>query len=214
MPHSIQGCPDMVVDIERMFVNEAPDAPVAITPAGEIIFWNKSASEIFGFSAEEVKGKSLLELTVPVKLIEEAKQAIQQVMKTGFVVYESFRNRRDGSQLHVNISAKAVRDSHGNVEFIAVSKKDITHLRVLREASLVESQFGKFLESTPDAIVIVNGTGHIVLINTHGEKLFGHDRSELIGQNVEMLLPKKYRGTKPIDTHEFIRVVTTMGSKE
>src|SRR6185295_11231379 len=62
----------------------------------------------------------------------------------------------------------------------------------LRDAKLVQTRFGSLLESTPDAIVMVNVTGRIVLVNSQAEKVFGYLRVELLGQPVETLLPKRF----------------------
>lgn len=53
------------------------------------------------------------------------------------------------------------------------------------------------LEVLPDAIVLVDRTGRIVMVNTHAEQLFGYDRRELIGQPVEILVPERVRATHP-----------------
>jgi PAS domain S-box-containing protein len=60
-----------------------------------------------------------------------------------------------------------------------------------------EEKFRQLLESAPDAIVIIDVRGEIVLINAQAEGLFGYSRRELLGQTVEMLIPSAYRGRHP-----------------
>jgi PAS domain S-box-containing protein len=55
------------------------------------------------------------------------------------------------------------------------------------------SRFEALLDSAPDAIVLVDPHGRITLVNRRTEELFGYDRSELLGQEVELLVPKRLR---------------------
>src|ERR1041385_1170484 len=57
-----------------------------------------------------------------------------------------------------------------------------------------ESRFRKLLEAAPDAILEVNPDGQIMLLNEAAERIFGYSRGELLGQNVEMLVPAAMRG--------------------
>lgn len=69
-----------------------------------------------------------------------------------------------------------------------VVTQDITERRGAAEV------FRGLLQSAPDAVVIANQVGKIILVNTQTEKLFGYQTDELIGQNVDMLVPKRFRG--------------------
>ena len=167
--------------------DETPDAIIAIAPDGRIIHWNRAAETIFGFSRAEALGEKI-EMIAAADHVDDDGQDLS--------VYESVRRHKNGSLVHVSVSSKALRDADGRLRYLLSTQKDVTHLKVMRDAKLVEAKFRDLLESTPDAIVIVNVTGRIVLVNSRAERLFGHVRSELIGAAVEMLLPVRFRAAQ------------------
>jgi PAS domain S-box-containing protein len=178
---------------QRLIVEASLDALVAISPDGKVLFWNPGAERIFGYSAHEAVGQQLNELIVPRDRVKESEEALKKAHSTGSAVFESIRRCKDGSLVYVDVSTKAVHDDKGRVQFFSVSKKDVTYFKVLRDAKVLETRFRGLLDSTPDAIVIINNTGRIVLINKQGETLFRYTREELVGQPIELLLPKRYR---------------------
>lgn len=68
-----------------------------------------------------------------------------------------------------------------------------------------ESRFRSVVEAVPNGIVMVDGSGAIVLVNALTERLFGYNRNELIGEKVETLLPIEARERHPFDRENYFK---------
>src|SRR5438445_3749232 len=98
---------------------------------------------------------------------------------------ELFGLRKDGTEFPVEISLSPLETEDGMLVSSAI--RDIT------ERKRAEEKFRALLESAPDAMVIVDERGSIVLVNAQTERLFGYQRGELLGQPAELLIPERYR---------------------
>lgn len=177
---------------QTLLVDETADALIATSPDGRVEFWNRGATDIFGYSGEEATGRLLAELTVPADRLEEEQTLVREAQEKGSATLETVRHRKDGSLLYLNVTMRALRDGDGALECFVRSETDVTKFRVLRESRLIEARYRDLLESMPDAILILNHTGRMVLVNGRAEAVFGYTRSELVGQLVEVLLPARY----------------------
>ena len=65
------------------------------------------------------------------------------------------------------------------------------------QALAAEQRFRLVVEAAPSAMVMVDPTGAIVMVNAQAERMFGYSRTELLGQPVEMLVPPRYRANHP-----------------
>jgi PAS domain S-box-containing protein len=183
----------MTIDFGTLILNETPDAVVLTTPGGEVLCWNKGAQAVFGYTSEEAVGRQLEQLIMPAALACDGAGLQQQALHDGTASYESMRQAKDGTLIYIDGSCKLVRGADGQPDTMLWSKKDVTALKVLRDAKLVEARYDGILESVPDAIIMANAAGRIVLANRQAEQLFGYPRHALRGMVLEKLMPERFR---------------------
>jgi PAS domain S-box-containing protein len=200
--------------LRATLVEASPDALIALDAEGTILYWSAGAEAVYGFAKGEALGVRLQNLVTPPEFVAEGEQIIRDAIEHGLAVHEAVHRKKDGSAIYVDITAKTVRDKTGNIEFVAVSHKDVTQLKVLNHGKILEARYRGLLESVPDAIVMVNNTGRIILVNGQAEELFGYTKAELLGKPIEILLPQRFReGHVGHRTQYFVEPKTrTMGA--
>lgn len=173
-------------DLWTALVRQSPDALVVTRgPDDEIILWNPRAEAVLGYSAQEAIGARLD------PLIQPFGRGGRPHAEDG---EETVRRCKSGLLIYVNAATQPLLDEQGLPWATLHRFTDITRLRVGRAARLVESRYRDLVDSMPDAIVMVNDAGHIILVNRQLEHLFGYQGAELLGHPIEVLVPERYRG--------------------
>ena len=175
-------------DTYRAILNSAPDAMVLINESGIIQLINTQTEKLFGYSREELLGKEI-EILIPAryraghkeKKLSFIKSPEVREMGSGLELYALHKN---GTEFLVEIALSYV-EANGKTSACAA-------IRDISEKKAAENKFKALLESAPDAMVIADSEGRIELVNAQTEKMFGYSRAELIGTEVEKLIPQRF----------------------
>ena len=182
----------------RGLLEAAPDAMVVVNQGGEIVLLNVQAEKQFGYRRDELVGqkvKNIIPEGFAERLIADgtrtAADALAQQIGTGI---ELTGRRKDGSEFPIEIMLSPLESAEGilvtaAIRDISVRKDAEKHL------AQMEGRYRGLLEAAPDAMVVVNQGGEIVLLNVQAEKQFGYSRDELVGQKVKNIIPEGFRGT-------------------
>jgi len=129
----------MPTDYENLVLRESPDTVVVLSPEGKVLHWTKGAERVFGDAREDALGRRLSDMLVPAEHHEDEHRQLRRAIDEGSCSYESIRRKKDGSLIYVDITAKSISDDSGIPQLILSTQKDVSALKVLRDAKLLDS---------------------------------------------------------------------------
>jgi PAS domain S-box-containing protein len=158
-----------------------------LDPGGKVVSWNAGGERIKGYKAEEIIGQNFSRFYLQADIDQgKPEKELQIAATSGRSEIENWRVRKDGSRFWANVVITAARDSSGRLLGFSEISQDIS------ERKETEAKYRGLLEAAPDAMVVVNAAGEIVLLNVQAEKQLGYHRDELVGQKVKNIIPEGF----------------------
>jgi PAS domain S-box-containing protein len=181
--------PDERRRLDRLaaIVEHSDDAIISSTLDGIITSWNPAAEKLYGYSSEEITGRSIQPVT-PQDRADEIR-AILDTVSAGRPVdhFVTVRVRKDGTLFPVSLTVSPIRDAGGEITEVSVIARDMTEQRKAIEA---DQRLAAIVESSDDAIISSTLDGIITSWNQAGEKLYGYTSNEIVGKSDWLLIPK------------------------
>lgn len=192
----------------RAIVNQSQDTAIFfMNPAGVIESWNDGAEAITGFRADEVIGRHA-SMFHALNRQENAAldELIARAKENGSASTEGWRLRKDGSPFWASVNLSVLLGPAGEI----IGCSSITLDRTREHELLIRYQESEqtsraLLESATQAVVGMGPDGRIRLINKTTCSMFDYAHEELIGQEIELLIPERYRANHVRQRTDFFK---------
>ena len=186
---------DRAIGLLAAIVDSSDDAIVGKDLNGIVTAWNPAAEKMFGYTAPEMIGRSIMTLIPPELQHEEVD--IMRRLRNGERIdhFETHRLKKDGQRVDVSLTISPIRDATGKLVGASKIARDISDRLKVVDASL---RLAAIVESSEDAIIAKDLSGIITNWNTAATKIFGYEPAEIIGHSVLRLIPRELHSEEPM----------------
>lgn len=165
-------------------------AVIATDLEGKIIYWNRFAEELYGWSALEATGQSVINL-VPLNSSQVQVEAIMQRLRQGEKWSGEFLvKRRDGTEFPAQVTDSPIYDATGKlVGIVGVSTDISARKEAERTLRAREQRFQALVEKSYDGISLLGAQGQVLEISPAGLKILGYKKEELEQYRSDLIHP-------------------------
>jgi PAS domain S-box-containing protein len=195
-------------------VSSSDDAIISKDLNGIIVSWNDSAAQLFGYSANEIIGRSILTI-IPPELHHEEDRILSK-LRAGERIHhhETLRQKKNGEIFPISLTISPVRDEMGQIIGASKVARDISDRIKLEDSRF---RLAAIVDSADDAIVSKDLNGVVKTWNQGAYRMFGYSADEIVGQPILKLIPeelhyeedeilRKIRAGDRVDHYETVRM--------
>ncbi|MFA4827667.1 MAG: PAS domain S-box protein [Thermodesulfovibrionales bacterium] len=207
-------------------VNTSVDGIIGKDLQGYIIFWNKAAEKIYGYTEKEMQGKNI-SLLAPPDYKEELRNQLNK-LRNGELIenYETKRVRKDGVVIDISLTLSSIKDKLGNICGVSAIMHDITEQKKARQMLIVSEYSDSIINTVREPLIVLDQDLRVVTVSRSFYEFFKVKPEETVGQLIydlgnrqwdipklrellEDILPKKVA----FDNYEVEHHFTTIGRR-
>lgn len=159
---------------------------------GTILYWNKGGENLFGYNTEEILGEKA-SILYPEKKRDEFESDLTRINQGETISGQWLGRHKDGSWVWVDVRTNLCANEEGEPMIIVGSASNIEPQKQVEEKlQETEAASRAILENTVDGFIIIDTGGIIQSFNKAAEKIFGYSKKEIIGKNVNILMPSPH----------------------
>ena len=176
-------------------INTTVDGIIVINAHGVIESFNPGAQRLFGYAEGEVLGRNV-SMLMPQPFRDEHDHYLERYQKTGNPAIigkgrEVRGKRRDGSEFPLHLSVGEMRVA-GERKFTGMLHDLTERVRLEEKLRASEARWRSVIDSAIDAVIVIDAKGSIESFNPAAVRLFGYGEAEVVGRNVNILMPSPY----------------------
>jgi diguanylate cyclase (GGDEF)-like protein/PAS domain S-box-containing protein len=158
-------------------------AIIATDPEGKVTYCNRAAEKLYGWSAEEVMGRLIMEVTLSEELAERAEEIMSELRAGRSWSGELEVRHKDGTTFTAHVTDTPVYDEQGALVAIIGVSTDITELKKTDELRRSEERFRALTQNSSDIVTLLGTDGTIRYESPSIERILGYRPEELLGEN-------------------------------
>ena len=178
-------------------VDSSEDAIFSKTSDGTIVTWNRGAERLYGYSPEEVIGRSMLMLASDDQHAEQM-QLLERIRRGESIrQHDTSRLRKDGTLVSVSVTASPFRNARGEITGCSVVVRDISEHKAAEQKLREAARYTRSLiEASPDPLVTISQEGKITDVNEATVKVTGLSRERLMGTEFASYFSEQEKATE------------------
>lgn len=127
-------------ELYRLLLDHVRNAVIATDLEGRIVYWNKHAEKLYQWTAEEVLGQSIFQITVPESSDGLAHEIMESIVRAGYWEGEFVVRRKDGSTFRAQVRDSVIADTEGRVRGYVGVSTDVTEREIIVESAQRERE--------------------------------------------------------------------------